>query len=221
MAKTICIIGYLRVSTNKQGLGMEAQRDAIIAFAAANGLEVAETFIEYETGKGHDALARRPQLRAALAAAKKLKCSIVVAKLDRLARNVNFISGLMETKVPFIVASMGMTADPFMLHIYAALAEQERNMIAQRTSAALQKLKCDGKQLGSPKLAEARAIAAQVVSAEADRFAASVMVFIKQAQKAGATTQQQIVDALNARGVATARGGAWTRAAVVNVMARA
>jgi DNA invertase Pin-like site-specific DNA recombinase len=108
-----------------------------------------------------------------------------------------------------------------MLHIYAALAEQERNMIAQRTSAALQKLKRDGKQLGSPKLAEARAIAAQVVSAEADRFAASVMVFIKQAQKAGATTQQQIVDALNARGVATARGGAWTRAAVVNVMARA
>jgi len=214
------IVSYIRVSTNKQGLGLEAQRDAVAAFAAANSLEVADTFVEYETGKGHDALARRPQLRAALAAAKKLKCSIVVAKLDRLARNVNFISGLMETKVPFIVAAMGMTADPFMLHIYAALAEQERTMIAQRTSAALQKLKRDGVQLGSPKLAEARAVAAQVVSAEADRFAVGVMPYIKQAQKAGATTQQAIVDALNARGIATARGGAWTRAAVVNVMAR-
>lgn len=214
------IVSYLRVSKGKQSLGRAAQHDAIAAFAAAHGLEVAETFTEVETGKGSDALARRPQLAAALAAAKKLKCAIVVAKLDRLSRNVNFISGLMDAKVPFIVASIGLAADPFMLHIYAALAEQERTMISQRTSAALQKLKRNGVQLGSPKLAEARVVAAQAISAEADRFAAGVMPFIKQAQKAGATTQQQLVDALNARGIPTARGGAWTRASLVNVMAR-
>lgn len=214
------IVSYIRVSTNKQSIGLDAQRHAIAAFASQHGLEVAGEFIEKESGKGSDALARRPQLAAALAAAKKLKCSIVVAKLDRLSRNVNFISGLMDAKVPFIVASIGLAADPFMLHIYAALAEQERTMISQRTSAALQKLKRDGVQLGSPKLAEARVVAAQAISTEADRFAASVMPFIKQAQKAGATTQQQIVDALNARGIPTARGGAWTRASVVNVMAR-
>jgi DNA invertase Pin-like site-specific DNA recombinase len=92
-------------------------------------------------------------------------------------------------------------------------------MISQRTSAARQKLRRDGKQLGSPKFAEARVVAAQVFSAEADRFAAGVMVYVKQAQKAGATTQ--IVEALNALGVPTARGGLWTRAAVVNVMVRA
>jgi DNA invertase Pin-like site-specific DNA recombinase len=216
------IVSYIRVSTNKQSIGLDAQRYAIAAFATQHGLEIAQEFIEKESGKGSDALARRPQLAAALAAAKKLKCSIVVAKLDRLSRNVNFISGLMDAKVPFIVASIGLAADPFMLHIYAALAEQERTMISQRTSAALQRLKADGVQLGSPraKLAKARLVAADVVGAEADRFAAGVMPFIKQAQKAGAVTQQQIVDALNARGIPTARGGAWTRASVVNVMAR-
>jgi DNA invertase Pin-like site-specific DNA recombinase len=218
--KVTKIVTYIRVSTAKQGLGLEAQRDAINAFAAAHGLETAHEFLEKETGKGSDALVRRPQLAAALAAAKKLKCPVVVAKLDRLGRNVNFISGLMDARVPFIVTSIGMIADPFMLHIYAALAQQEATMISQRTVAALARVKANGTTLGSPKLAEARVVAAQVVKAEADRFAAGVMPFIKQAQKAGATTQQQIVDALNARGIATARGGAWTRASVVNVMAR-
>lgn len=133
-------IGYLRVSTHKQGrsgLGIGAQRNAIDRFAEAEGYTVAEWFTEIETGKGFDALERRPKLREALAAARKLKCPILVSKLDRLSRDVAFVAGLMAQRVPFIVTELGADADPFMLHIYAALAKKERNMIAARTRAAL------------------------------------------------------------------------------------
>src|SRR5262245_48935741 len=120
-------VGYVRVSTTQQGrsgLGLEAQRDAIHAFAALNGFELIETFTEVETGKGADALERRPSLAAALDQAKDLKGPVIVAKLDRLSRDVHFISGLMQHKTPFIVAELGADTDPFMLHIYAALAEK-------------------------------------------------------------------------------------------------
>ena len=123
------IVAYLRVSTQKQGnsgLGLEAQRDAIARFAEAERYEVAHSFTEVETGKGADALDRRPQLAAALKAARRMKCPIVVSKLDRLSRDVHFVSGLMTQRVPFIVTELGADTDPFMLHIYAALAEKER-----------------------------------------------------------------------------------------------
>jgi DNA invertase Pin-like site-specific DNA recombinase len=94
-------------------------------------------FVEIETGKGADALERRPQLAYALAAARSAKCSVVVSKLDRLSRDVAFVSGLMAQRVPFIVAELGRDADPFMLHLYAALAEKERGLISERTRAAL------------------------------------------------------------------------------------
>jgi DNA invertase Pin-like site-specific DNA recombinase len=100
------IISYLRVSTGRQGrsgLGLEAQREAVHRFAEAEGLELAGEHIEVESGKGADALDRRPQLAAALAEAKRRKCPVVVAKLDRLSRDVHFISGLMTQRVPFIV----------------------------------------------------------------------------------------------------------------------
>ena len=96
-------------------------------------MEVAGEFVEVETGKGADALDRRPQLAAALATARKRKSEVLVAKLDRLSRDVAFISELMARRVPFIVAELGADADPFMLHLYAALAEKERNLIADRT----------------------------------------------------------------------------------------
>jgi hypothetical protein len=120
-------IAYLRVSTQRQhrsGLGLEAQRSAIERFAATESLKIAAEYVEAETGKGSDALDRRPQLAAALAAAKAEKCSVVVAKLDRLSRDVAFVAGLMAQRVPFIVAELGRDADPFMLHLYAALAEK-------------------------------------------------------------------------------------------------
>jgi len=122
------IICYARVSTARQGrsgLGLEAQRAAMARFAAAEGLTLAGEYVETESGKGSDALARRPQLAAALTEAKRQGCPIVVAKLDRLSRDVHFISGLMSTKVPFVVAELGNDVDPFMLHLYAALAEKE------------------------------------------------------------------------------------------------
>src|ERR1700676_3654564 len=141
------VISYIRVSTGKQGksgLGIEAQRQAVARFAAAEGLEVLEELVEVETGKGADALSRRPKLAEALAKARKAKVPVVVAKLCRLSRDVAFIAGLMDRRVPFIVAELGADADPFMLHIYAALAEKERSLIADRTRAALAQKKAQG-----------------------------------------------------------------------------
>ena len=100
---------------------------------ATESLAISAEFVEFESGKGADALERRPQLAAALAAAKATKCSVVVAKLDRLSRDVAFVAGLMAQRVPFMVAELGRDADPFMLHLYAALAEKERRLIAERT----------------------------------------------------------------------------------------
>src|SRR3979409_289299 len=146
-------IAYFRVSTQQQqrsGLGIEAQRATVQQFAAAERLTIVAEFVECESGKGADALDRRPQLAAALAAAKVSKCSVVVAKLDRLSRDVAFVAGMMPHRVPFIVAELGRDADPFMLHLYAALAEKERRLIADRTTAALQAKKANGAKLGNP-----------------------------------------------------------------------
>ena len=133
-------VAYYRVSTARQGksgLGIEAQKAAIQRFAEAEGIEVVAEHVEVETGKGSDALDRRPELAAALAQARKAKCPVLVAKLDGLSRDLHFISGLMTHRVPFVVAELGADADPFMLHLYAALAEKERALISQRTKAAL------------------------------------------------------------------------------------
>src|ERR1700730_17402980 len=113
------VVTYLRVSTSQQGrsgLGLEAQRQALRQFAKAEGYELVREFVEVETGKGSDALDRRPQLTAALAEARKQRCSVVVAKLDRLSRDVHFISGLMADRVQFLVAELGADVDPFVLH---------------------------------------------------------------------------------------------------------
>jgi hypothetical protein len=132
-------VAYYRVSKTRQGnsgLGIEAQTAAVRRFAETEGIEIIAEHVEIETGKGNDALARRPQLTGALAQARKAKCPVLVAKLDRMSRDVHFISGLMAHRVPFIVAELGADADPFMLHLYAALAEKERALISARTKAA-------------------------------------------------------------------------------------
>ena len=129
------IIAYCRVSTQKQGasgLGLEGQQSAIARFCVAEGYETVEAYIEIETGKGADAIERRPQLQAAMERAAAWRCPVVVAKLDRLSRDVHFISGLMAKGIPFIVTEHPR-ADPFMLHIYAAVAEAERAKISERT----------------------------------------------------------------------------------------
>jgi DNA invertase Pin-like site-specific DNA recombinase len=218
------LISYLRVSTDKQGksgLGLEAQRAAVARFIEAEGCELAAEYVEIETGKGSDALDRRPQLAAALAHARKAKAAVVVAKLDRLSRDVHFISGLMAQRVPFIVAELGADADPFMLHIYAALAEKERNLIADRTRVALAQRKAQGVTLGNrTNLPEAAAKGAAANRTAADAFAANVLPVVRQIEASGIKGYRALAEALNARGIRTARGGEWHATTVRNLVTR-
>jgi DNA invertase Pin-like site-specific DNA recombinase len=218
------LVSYLRVSTREQGrsgLGLEAQREAIVRFAQVEGFEIVKEFVEVETGKGSDALERRPQLVAALAEARRHeRCPVAVSKLDRLSRDVHFVSGMMVHRVPFIVTELGADADSFMLHLFAALAQKERAMISQRTKAALSAAKARGQRLGNPRLADARAIANAHHKAGAETFADAIAPAIREARAAGASTLREIAAALNGRGITTARGGSWQAQTVANVVRR-
>lgn len=217
------IVAYIRVSTSQQGrsgLGIEAQRETLVRFAEEAGYDIAAEFVEVETGKGSDALDRRPQLAAALAKARAARCPVAVAKLDRLSRDVHFISGLMAHRVPFVVSELGPDVDPFVLHLYAALAEKERALISGRTKSALAAAKAKGVKLGNPQIEAARGEAVAAIKAEADRAASNVLPIIAEIQKSGAKTLRAIAEALNARGVATPRDGRWHATSVRNVLTR-
>ena len=218
-------IAYLRVSTQRQqrsGLGIEAQRATIARFAEAEGLTIVAEYVEAESGKGADALDRRPQLAAALAAAKAAKCCVMVSKLDRLSRDVAFVSGLMAQRVPFIVAELGRDADPFMLHLYAALAEKERRLISERTKAALAAKRASGIKLGNPRnIAQAGELGRKVQATAADTFVMGLLPVLDGIRNAGATTLEAMTQALNLRGVRTARGAKWYASSVMNVLDRA
>jgi DNA invertase Pin-like site-specific DNA recombinase len=209
------------VTVGGSGNGLDAQRAAIEAFTQANGFEIeAEPFVEVESGRGNgdDALDRRPVLATALAKARALRCPVVVSKLDRLSRDVHFISSLMAHRVPFIVAELGPEVDPFVLYLYAALAEKERSLISQRTKAALAALKARGATLGNPRLSEAQPKAVAAVKAEAEAFAANVRPILDsrpQGMSANAMARE-----LNARRVATASGGKWSATTVLRVLRR-
>src|SRR6476661_4744472 len=185
-------IAYLRVSTQRQhrsGLGLDAQRATIERFASVESLTIIAEFVEAETGKGADALDRRPQLAAALAAAKAAKCSVLVSKLDRLSRDVAFVAGLMAQRAPFIVAELGRDADPFMLHLYAALAEKERRLIAERTKAALAVRKASGTRLGNPtNLLDAGVVGRAAAKATADEHARGLLPVLRTIKAEGAWT---------------------------------
>jgi DNA invertase Pin-like site-specific DNA recombinase len=162
------IIAYYRVSTPRQGrsgLSLEAQRKAVTAYAASQKMTIADEFTEIETGKGADALERRPVFAQALRKAKKIKAPIVVAKLDRLSRDVAFISTLMARKVEFVTAD-DPTKSPFMLHIKAAVAQEERRLISQRTREALAAAKSRGVALGNASLGQVNKAAAAARDAE-------------------------------------------------------
>jgi DNA invertase Pin-like site-specific DNA recombinase len=218
-------VAYLRVSTQRQrrsGLGIEAQRTAIARFAEAEGLVIVAEFVEAETGKGSDALDRRPQLAAALSAARSAKCSVVVAKLDRLSRDVAFVSGLMAQRVPFIVAELGRDADPFMLHLYAALAEKERRLISERTKAALAAKKAAGARLGNPRnVQQAGELGRSVQATSADQFVAGLVPVIQAIRNTGVTTLEAMTQALNQRCIRSARGGRSYASSVANLLDRA
>jgi DNA invertase Pin-like site-specific DNA recombinase len=205
-------IAYIRVSTGRQGrsgLGLEAQRAAIARFAEAEGVGIAETFTEVQSGKDDDQ--RRPQLKAALAAAKKAKAPVVVSKLCRLSRDVHFISGLMKHKIPFIVTELGADTDPFMLHIYAALYEKERRNISERTKQALAAAKAQGKSLGGLRDAGRAAKGAAI-----DRARALAPLFEELKDK----SDREIARTLTERKIATPTGAPWSPVTVKRVRDR-
>jgi DNA invertase Pin-like site-specific DNA recombinase len=172
-------VSYIRVSKPKQGrsgLGLGAQQATIKTFCAQHGYKIEGEYREVETGKGADALERRPELAAAMKFARKRgkggkagAAPVIIAKLDRLSRDVHFINGLMVQRVPFIVTELGPDVDPFMLHIHAAVAEKERNRIAQRTKEALAAAKARGQRLGNPDIGKLRK-----TEAERTRHASSI-----------------------------------------------
>ena len=218
------VIAYTRVSTAQQGTsrnGLEAQQAAIAQYAAQHGLEVLYYVEEVETGKGSDALDRRPVLKSALRDAKRNKAAIIVSKLDRLSRDVHFISGLMAQRVPFIVAELGPDVDPFMLHIYAAVAEKERALISQRTKAALASAKARGVRLGNQtNLDDARAKASVAVKASAVARNAAAVLTLTALRAEGITSYSALARDLNARGIASPRGGEWHATSVRNLLLR-
>lgn len=212
-------IALTRVSTSEQGksgLGLAAQEAAIRSFAAAEGFEVVELFSEVASGaQGID---ERTGLKAALAKAKKLRCPVVVAKLDRLSRDVAFMSGLMARGVPFIVAELGSDVDPFVLHLFAALGEKERRMIGARTKAALAAKKAQGVVLGNrTNLAEAQAKGQATNAMKVAAFQAKVLPTIKQLKEQGMTLDQIAVE-LTSRGISTFAGGSWHKSTVSRLL---
>src|SRR5690242_17703417 len=216
-----CAVAYYRVSTRQQqrsGLGIEAQRAAVERFAEAEDIRIISEFVEAETGKGADALERRPQLAAALAAAKAGKCCVLVSKLDRLSRDVAFVAGLMAQRVPFIVAELGRDADPFMLHLYAALAEKERRLISERTKAALAIRKASGAKLGNlSNIREAGDAGRTTLIEAADEHARTLLPLLRTLRAEGTITIGAITRSLNDRKVPTARGSRWHVSSVVNL----
>ena len=208
------IVAYYRVSTQRQGrsgLGLEAQRKAVVAYAAGHGLAIADEFTEIETGKGSDALDRRPVFAKALLKAKKLKAAIVVAKLGRLSRDVAFIATLMAKKVEFVTAD-DSTKSPFMLHIKAAVAEEERRLISERTKLALQAAKERGVVLGN----QAQADANKAAAAARDAGLVDILTEIGWEQP-----YRDIAEQLTERGVPTPRGGdTWNAMTVRNILKR-
>ena len=203
---TGCFVAYYRVSTDRQGqsgLGLDAQRKAVADHLNGGKWTLAGEFTEVESGKRH---ANRPQLAAALAMCRKEKATLIVAKLDRLARNVHFVSGLMEAGVDFVAVDMPH-ANRLTIHILAAVAEDERRRISERTRAALAMAKARGTILGNPALAKAnRAVA--LAQAEALRKT------ITEIRAEGFRTVRAIADELNRRHVPTARGKQWHANAV-------
>ena len=214
-------VAYYRVSTARQGksgLGLDAQKAAVASYVLGKGGEVAAEFIEAESGKNND----RPELQKALAEAKQVGAVLLIAKLDRLARNVAFISNLLEGGVEVTAADMP-EANRFMLHVMAAVAEHEGQAISERTKAALAAAKARGVKLGwamperkqDQKRASARSAA--VRKAKADTFAANILPVIRSLQEQGLSLRD-VAQALNDRGVKTARGGQWYATTVRNII---
>ena len=216
------LIAYRRVSTQRQGvsgLGLEAQEEAIARHSSMTGRPVIATYTEVESGRKSD----RPELAKALAHARRARAALVIAKLDRLGRNVRFLASLMESGVPFVCCD-NPHATPLTLHILAAVAEEETRMISERTRAALAAAKARGVKLGRDNLTvEGRARGlAQSARARSERAAADhapILPLIRELHAAG-SSQQAIADRLNTEGHLTRTGKPWHQVAVKRLLDR-
>lgn len=215
-------VAYLRVSTAQQGrsgLGIEAQREAVARHCAGAGGAVVAEFVEVESGRK----VRRPQLAAALAACRARRATLVIARLDRLARNVAFVSGLMESRVDFVAADVP-SATRLTIHVLAAVAEEEARLASERTKAALAAAKARGVRLGNPNLLPGTSSLAATATAakveQARRRAADVAPVIQEIRAAGVVSYNGIARALAARGIPTLSGrGAWDPSTVRRLLA--
>lgn len=199
-------IAYYRVSTDRQGrsgLGLEAQRAAVAAHLNGGAWELVAEYTEVESGKRDD----RPELAEALRHCRRAKATLIIAKLDRLGRNVAFIASLMESKVDFVCCD-NPHANRLMLHMLAAFAEHEREQISQRTKAALAAAKARGVQLGNPRLQELQQH--EKNRRQAEEYAAALAPIIEELQAGGITSVRGVRDELNRRAIATPTGkGRW------------
>ena len=215
-------VAYYRVSTDKQGrsgLGLDAQRSAVLGYLNGGDWSLVAEFVEVESGKRAD----RPQLAAALAACRLHGAQLVIAKLDRLARNVAFISALMEAGTEFVAVDMPL-ANRLTVHVLAAVDEHEAGMISARTKAALAEAKRRGVKLGNPQnlkdRAKGTAISAQVRGAAAARRAADLAPMLRELHGQGLSLRR-IAAELDARGIPSPRGGEWSAVAVKRALDRA
>jgi DNA invertase Pin-like site-specific DNA recombinase len=218
-------ISYLRVSTARQGrsgLGLEAQREAVKRYLAGTSMKVIKEFVEVESGKNDE----RPKLTAALQYAKVTGAVLVIAKLDRLSRNVAFIDQLQTSKTKFVCADMP-EANETMISFMAVMAKHEREAISQRTKVALAAVKARGKKLGNPNGARAlrragkgNRAAIKTLKAKADDYARDVLPIIEDIRAAGHVTYEAIADELNKREIITVRGGQWHPSTVLRLLQR-
>lgn len=215
-------IGYLRVSTQEQGrsgLGLAAQRIDIERFATREGFSIESWHQDIQTGAGRDPLILRPGLATALKSARSLRCPLVVSRLDRLSRNLNFIAGLMEHKVHFMVAAFGRDCDSFTLHIYASLAEQERKMISERARAAAAVAKRRGKKFGLQLRSKSeqrrvsalgRAVLVREANERAEAYRAHIeWAFRQPGRDGGPISFRAAAHALNGRNIESPTGQCW------------
>lgn len=210
-------VAYFRVSTARQGqsgLGLEAQRQSVADFVRSGKMEIVAEFTEVESGKRND----RPQMALALARCRTEGLTLLVAKLDRLARNVHFISVLQHSKVDFVCVD-NPHATRFLIHILSAVAEHEANLISTRTKSALQAFKARGGTLGNPRYVEAlpKANAARCERAK-ERNAKLLSIVSEIKTKTGLTKLAELAEVLNLRGVRTARGNTWSASHVFNLL---
>ncbi|MGO8678723.1 MAG: recombinase family protein [Limisphaerales bacterium] len=211
-------IGYYRVSTDRQGLdghGMSAQREIVRRFTEGQKGTLEREFSEVESGRKTDE--ERPQLAAALEYAKKSKATLVIAKLDRLARNAEFLLRLQNSGVDFVCCDCP-NADKFTVGILALVAQRERELISERTRSGLAAAKAKGVKLGNPN--PQKALAAMVVANQSAKveFAAKVLPVIEEIKSAGVSTLRGICDCLSRRGISTRNGKNWYPATVRNIL---